>query len=156
MSGATKEIRSNRWLLPAVCAIGLFAGGVASADDRHHGGRDFRGHSNRGHERHDDRHRDWRDERRWSPNDAHHDRRYSDRRSYRGEYMRRDWHYYQGRYWAPPRYRGRECSDRRHHHSVHYHVAARDYYDYYYPRYRYYGSRPLSADASVIITIPLF
>ena len=68
----------------------------------------------------------------------------------------RDWRYYQGRYWAPAQYRGRHCTDRRHYHGVHYHVAARDYYDYYYPRYRYYGSRPLGANASVIITAPLF
>lgn len=71
-------------------------------------------------------------------------------------YRRSGWHYSGGRYWAPPRYRGRYCHDARHYRGVHYHVAVRDYYDYYYPRYRYHGPRPLSANASVIISIPLF
>jgi hypothetical protein len=83
----------------------------------------------------------------------HDDGRYSS--SYR-DYDRRDWHYSRGRHWAPARYRGRECTDRGHYRGVHYHVAARDYYDFYYPRYRYYGSRPVGIGASVIITVPLF
>jgi hypothetical protein len=67
-----------------------------------------------------------------------------------------DWHYHAGRYWAPPSYRGRYCSDLRHYHVAHYHVAVRDYYDYYYPRYRYHGPHPHHANASLIISIPLF
>jgi hypothetical protein len=69
---------------------------------------------------------------------------------------RKGWHYHAGRYWAPPSYRGVYCTDARHYHGVHYHVSVRDYYDYYYPRYRYYGPKSLSGVASVIITVPLF
>ena len=168
MSGATKDIRSSQWLLLVVCAAGLLFGGAASADERHRDDRDHRERSHRDHGRREHGHQDYRrndngrhdygrhDGRRGSHHDGRHDRRYSSHGDSRADYGRRDWHYYNGRYWAPPRYRGRECTDRRHHHGVHYHVVARDYYDYYYPRYRYYGSRPLSADASVIISIPLF
>jgi hypothetical protein len=147
MSGATQEIRSTRWLL-AICMGALLFAGAASADDRHGGRRHDRGdRSHWSHDRHDDR--------RASRYDDYRGRDWS-ARSYHGEYDRRDWRYYNGRYWAPPRYRGRECSDRRHYHGVHYHVAARDYYDHYYPRYRYYGPQPYGASASVIITLPLF
>lgn len=66
------------------------------------------------------------------------------------------WHYHAGRYWAPPSYRGRRCTDHRHYHGVHYHVTVHDYYTYYYPRYRYHGSLPSSPHASLIITVPLF
>jgi hypothetical protein len=143
MSAAMNEIRSNRWLLLAVCMSGLLLGAAASADDRD-GRRHDDSHWNR--DRHDERRGDWdRDDHR------HH------RNSYRNDHHdRRDWSYYNGRYWAPPRYRGRECTDHRHYRGRHYHVSASDYYDYYYPRYRYYGPRPHSVNASVIITVPLF
>jgi len=73
-------------------------------------------------------------------------------------YRANGWRPHDGRYWAPASYRGRYCTDRRHHGGVHYHVAVRDYYDYYYPRYRHHGVLPLisSASASVIISVPLF
>ncbi len=64
-----------------------------------------------------------------------------------------NWHYQRGRYWAPVNYRGRYCVDRHHYRGEHYHVTARDYYDYYYPRFRSYGP---AAGASFIITVPLF
>ena len=73
-----------------------------------------------------------------------------------------DWRYGYDRYdrhareWPSLQRHGRRCADRRHYHRVHYHVLARDYYDYYYPRYRYYGAAPVGAHASVIITLPLF
>jgi len=70
-------------------------------------------------------------------------------------HYRPGWHYVRGRYWAPPHYRGRYCNDRRHYHDVHYHVSVRDYYDYYYPRYRPVFGIP-QGSASVIISIPLF
>lgn len=157
MSPAMNRVGLNRFLLLAVCTGSLLLSAVASADDdRRRDSRKHRGeHSHSGHSRADD-HRDRRHSGHRSSNqgDRHGDR--WDRRAYRLDHERRDWHYHQGRYWAPPKYRGRQCSDRRHHHGVHYHVRARDYYDYYYPRYRYYGPRPHGADASVIITIPLF
>jgi hypothetical protein len=73
-------------------------------------------------------------------------------------YRANGWRQHDGRYWAPASHRGRYCTDRRHHGGAHYHVAVRDYYDYYYPRYRHHGVLPLisSASASVIISVPLF
>jgi len=147
--------------------------------DWNHHDRDHRDGDRRGrdwdrddHNRHDWDRRDW-------------NRRDSDRRDWNGRFWNRDldrrdwhgrdwnrrqdwwrdaryvtyrpdWHYYNGRYWAPPVYRGRYCTDPRHYHGAHYHVAASDYYEYYYPRYRYYGASPISASANVIISIPLF
>jgi hypothetical protein len=79
------------------------------------------------------------------------------RRDWRDGYTRGQRHDYSYREAWPPLHRyGRRCGDRRHYRDVHYHVRARDYYDYYYPRYRYYGAAPLESHASVIITLPLF
>jgi hypothetical protein len=97
---------------------------------------------------HADDRRDHGRDHRWEQRHDRHDRH--DRRSERG----RDWRYHNGRYWAPLNYRGRYCNDRRHYRGAHYHVAANDYYRYYYPRYQHYG--PLKANASVIISLPLF
>lgn len=153
-SGSSSMLSAKRVWLIAICVGCVALGGAAFADNDRGRGHDkkFRG------EQHSwvrDRERDHR-------RDRHHDHRRDDRRDWdqrsqgRRDSYRRDWRFSNGRYWAPPEYRGRHCNDRRHFHGVHFHVAARDYYDYYYPRYRYYGSRPLGADASVIITLPLF
>ncbi|MGH8178610.1 MAG: hypothetical protein ACREV5_20320 [Steroidobacter sp.] len=139
-----------------VCFIVLWvsAAALSSAayadDDRNRGhAKKHRGHD---HSWAQDRERDhWRDHRRHERG-RDRDHRSDSQRGYRG----RDWRFHRDRYWAPPQYRGRHCTDRRHYHGVHYHVAAHDYYDYYYPRFRYYGPRPLGANASVIITLPLF
>ncbi len=155
VSGSPEALNSRRAWLVAICMVGaLLSDAVYAGDDR------GRGHDRRFHgERHSsvDNHRHHTDDDHWRERERSHWRRdwndgFQERRDYRGA----DWRYYQGRYWAPAQYRGRHCTDRRHYHGVHYHVAARDYYDYYYPRYRYYGSRPLGASASVIITAPLF
>jgi hypothetical protein len=134
--------------------------------DHDRGDNDRRDHDRwdgrRDHDRWDGRRNDG--QRGWRDDDNHRGRdwdrrsnwRGDDRRYYDNRYRAPDWRYYNGRYWAPADYRGRYCDDRRHYHGVHYHVAARDYYDYYYPRYRYYGSQPYGANASVIISIPLF
>lgn len=168
MSGSMLKVGSKRLWMIALCMSAALASSASFADNDKHRGNDGKHRAERSHwsndrhhdRRHDDR-RDWRDDRR------HHDdgnRRDWDRRSYwrddrrhddRG-YRGRDWRYHNGRYWAPAQYRGRYCNDRHHYHGVHYHVAANDYYDYYYPRYRYYGPRPYGANASVIISIPLF
>jgi hypothetical protein len=143
MRGSAFDLESGkRWLLAAICVGGTLLSAASQADHRHRGDDGWR---HRGNERF---------ERRWD----HRSQWRRDHRSYRDtrRHYQPDWHYHSGRYWAPPRYRGRYCNDGRHFHGVHYHVAARDYYDYYYPRYRSYGSRPFSADANLIITVPLF
>jgi hypothetical protein len=103
-------------------------------------------HANHQHRhRNDDRRRrEQRDHRRWDERYVQDWRRGYDRRS-----SRRD-------EWPPLQRYGHRCGDRRHYRGVHYHVLARDYYDYYYPRYRYYGHAPRDSHASVIITLPLF
>ena len=147
VSGSPEALNSRRAWLVAICMIGaLLSDAVHAGDDR------GRGHDGKFHdERHSsvDNHRHRTDDDYWR-------RDWTDGFQGRGDDRGADWRYYQGRYWAPAHYRGRHCTDRRHYRGVHYHVAARDYYDYYYPRYRYYGSRPLGAHASVIITAPLF
>lgn len=174
ISSADFTMKARHFWLLALCVGGALLSTVSHADDRHRGNDDWR-HRGQYLQRHgdrDDRHDRRRDDRDWDRRDGHrdHDRRRNDwdsRSNWRGDgrgwdgrsggrYYRPDWHYYNGRYWAPPRYRGRYCDDRRHFHGVHYHVAASDYYDYYYPRYRSYGPRPYGANASVIITLPLF
>lgn len=125
-------------LLAALCAMGATLAVPASADDD-------RG---RRHDRHEHRHVE-----------RHHDRydRRDDRRDYRSE--RRDSRYDSYRYERPrPRYvmSGRYCDDRRHLHSVHYHVAPRDYYAYGYPRDAYRLHRGAGLDATLILTLPLF
>jgi hypothetical protein len=141
---------TRAWLVAIYMAGALLSGAVYADEDRRRGHDEkFRG------ERHssvNEHRRDHRDDDHWRERSRDHWRHDWDDRDYRG----RDWRYHNGRYWAPAHYRGRHCTDRRHYHGVHYHVAARDYYDYYYPRYRYYGSRPPGANASVIITVPLF
>lgn len=128
----------KKLLVAALCVSGALWGIESQARDRDHDQRHYSQYERRHHDSHHDwRHRHWRDD----------DRRHA---------RHRDWHYGRGRYWAPADYRGRYCDDRRHFRGVHYHVAARDYYDYYYPRYRYYGARPYGANASVIISVPLF
>lgn len=175
MSGSMLKVGSKRLWMIALCMSAALASSASFADNDKHRGNDGKHRAERSHwgndrhhdRRHDDR-RDWGDDRRHHDDDRrHHDdgnRRDWDRRSYwrddrrhddRG-YRGRDWRYHNGRYWAPAHYRGRYCNDRHHYHGVHYHVAANDYYDYYYPRYRYYGPRPYGANASVIISIPLF
>jgi hypothetical protein len=129
----------------ALCAAAVMVATSSYADDDR-GRRDKRGgeHRSWAHEHGRDHHRDrHRDHRSWERGHARDWRSYDDRRYYADAH--------------PPLHRhGRRCADRRHYHAVHYHVAARDYYDYYYPRYRHYGPAPLSAHASVILTLPLF
>jgi hypothetical protein len=174
MSGSMFAVRSKQSMwLAALCASAALLSSTAFADnDKHRGdggkSRGERWSQERHHDRRDERRHDgrssWRDDdhRRWNDDNRRGrdwDRRSDwrdDRRHYDSRYRGRDWRYHQGRYWAPAYYRGRQCDDRRHFHGVHYHVAASDYYDYYYPRYRYYGARPYGANASVIISIPLF
>jgi hypothetical protein len=134
----------------------MLLGSVSHADgDRHRKQSRTQHSAERGHAwhgsalRHQSRHEPRRHEpRRHAP--AH-------RRDAHG-YRTNGWRQHDGRYWAPASYRGRYCTDRRHHGGAHYHVAVRDYYDYYYPRYRHHGVLPLisSPSASVIISIPLF
>lgn len=135
-----------------VCLGGMLLASVSHADgDRHR--KQSRAHHSieRGHAWHGSapRHQNRRHEpRRHAPaprRDAH-------------WYRAHGWRQHAGRYWAPASYRGRYCTDRRHHGGAHYHVAVRDYYDYYYPRYRPHTARPLISNpsASVIISIPLF
>jgi hypothetical protein len=143
------ERRGRPVWFATLCVLSALFGSAAYADDdRREYGERFRSepHS-RVHERARERDHDGRHE---------HRRDWERRHEQRGYHRERDWRYYHGRYWAPAHYRGRRCSNRRHFHEVHYHVLARDYYDYYYPRYRYYGPRPSHASASVIITLPLF
>lgn len=148
---ATPWVRHIGWLFIALGGLG-FASGVY-ADDRHRGGDRDKAHhyEQRYHSRHSSaRHRAYAHER-------HHHRHAHARYEHAPKHLhRKGWHYHSGRYWAPASYRGRYCTDRRHYHGVHYHVAVRDYYDYYYPRYRYYGPHPHSGVASLIITVPLF
>jgi hypothetical protein len=149
--GSPGTSMSRRAWLVAICMTSAFVSGVVQADDdRGRGGHD-RGFRSEHHSSVREHWRDHRDDGDWDD-----DWRGRDRDHGRRDYRAADWRYYRGRYWAPAYYRGRQCTDSRHFHGVHYHVAARDYYDYYYPRYRYYGPRPFSANASVIITIPLF
>jgi len=143
--------RSKSLWLAVLCVGGVLLGHASHADaDRHRGqGKHHRVHqgAERGHSppRHERRHANYKD----NYKDAHRDARW---------YRSHGWQQHSGRYWAPANYLGRHCTDRRHHGGVHYHVALRDYYDYYYPRYRYHGALPLAAGptASVIISIPLF
>jgi len=161
MRAATYTNKSKQRWLTALCAAAILLGSASVATAGEH-----RGHGPHGqhhawkHSGHDKaRHASRSHERRYSDRQRHRDGRdlRNDGRRYDAAWYRRSgWHYSKGRYWAPPRYRGRYCQDRRHHHGVHYHVAVRDYYDYYYPRYRYYGPKPIGANASVIISIPLF
>lgn len=137
MRDAMFETPWKKLVVVALCISGALWGVESQARDRDDDGKRRYSHFDR---RHDDR---GRDHRHWRDDDRRHIRH-------------RDWHYQRGRYWAPAHYRGRYCDDRRHFRGVHYHVAARDYYDYYYPRYRHYGPRPYGANASVIISIPLF
>jgi hypothetical protein len=142
MRDALSGIRCTKLLVAALCVSGALWGVESQARDD------------------DDKRRYSHFERRHRDSDFRHDshRRHSHRYSHfdRRDFRHRDWHYHRGRYWAPAHYRGRYCDDRRHFRGVHYHVAARDYYDYYYPRYRYYGPKPYGANASVIISVPLF
>lgn len=122
---------------------GLCLSTAVSADNRHGEGKRHGQHADRhvyrSHGKHDSRAHDHRHHRPKHEHDRHH---------YAG------WHYHGGRYWAPASYRGRYCTDLHHFHRAHYHVAYDDYYEYYYPRYRYYG--PHVHGASLIITVPLF
>ena len=138
--------RTIGWL--ALSLLGLCFGTAAFADDdrgwksgRHHQRYEHREH--RAKHAHDHRHA-YRD----------HHRRESKHQHAHRRHHQAGWHYQGGRYWAPASYRGRHCTDRRHFHGVHYHVAYNDYYEYYYPRYRYYG--PHTHGASLIISVPLF
>lgn len=141
VNGSAIELAGKRALFALLCLIvGALCVSTARADDddddrKWRKGRHSWVHEHHGHRRHD------------------HDR---DRRSEHRDSRRDDWHRYESRYWAPADYRGRQCRDRRHHRDVHYHVIAQDYYDHYYPRYRYYGPAPRHANASVIITLPLW
>ena len=151
MHGSTNEqarSRAKAFWCAALCAAAVMVTTSAHADDDDRRRDKRRGehrswaheHGPRHHHRHGDRHRD---DRGWDHSSARDWRGHDDRRYYADE--------------QPPLHRyGRRCGDRRHYHAVHYHVAARDYYDYYYPRYRYYGAAPVSAHASVIVTLPLF
>lgn len=149
---ATPWVRRTGWIVLALVGFGLSAG--AYADDRHRT-RDHERSSHYAQKRHQSRHTEPRHR---SPDyDRHHHRRPAIGHAHAPKPLhRKGWHYHAGRYWAPPSYRGRYCTDRRHFHGVHYHVAVRDYYDYYYPRYRYYGPPPASGVASLIISVPLF
>jgi len=137
---------SSVWQRLCVLAIGLSCMGVAAgafAGDGHHDRRGGKaGHYQKWHEPH-------------RPHESH---RHADRRHHHHPVAKHGhahgWHYHRGRYWAPAAYRGRYCNDFRHYRGVHYHVSTRDYYDYYYPRFRHYG--PLHGAASVIITVPLW
>lgn len=138
------------WFI-ALCVGGAALSNAAYADDDRRRGHDkkFRGEHHSW--QHDRGREHWRDDRR-RDRGRDWDHRSHGRRDYRGS----DWRFHRGRYWAPQHYRGWHCSDRRHYTTAHYHVAARDYYDYYYPRFSYHGPRPHGANASVIITLPLF
>lgn len=141
MRDAMSAMRWKKLLVAVLCFGGALWGVQSQARDRD-----------------DDRRRHSHFERRHDDHGRHHrHRRDDDRRPvFNRDWRHRDWHFHRGRYWAPARYRGRYCNDRGHFRGVHYHVAIRDYYDYYYPRYRYYGPRPYAANASVIISVPLF
>jgi hypothetical protein len=145
-----------------LCAVGsIFLATNSFADERHrsrHELRERQHHVQRQSYAHRDTHKHEREraharaDRHWQDHDRNL-RRSEKHRRHTHRHERKDWHFYSGRHWAPPSYRGRYCSDRHHYHGVHYHVAARDYYDYYYPRFRHHG--PIGA-ASFIITVPLF
>lgn len=131
---------------------GLCLSTVASADNRHGDAKRYSQHvdryDHRSHGKHHSQakrpaHRDY------YARDHHHKPKHKHDRHHRA-----GWHYHSGRYWAPASYRGRYCTDLHHFHRAHYHVAYDDYYEYYYPRYRYYG--PHTHGASLIITVPLF
>lgn len=147
----TQRAHARIFGILTVAIVGFSLANVASADERR-GASKYRNdrvehYDHRAYTKHDRHH----------PS-SHRDRHAHDRHHYRPKHehhhARSGWHYHAGRYWAPPSYRGRYCSDRRHYHGVHYHVAYQDYYDYYYPRYRYYG--PHVHGASLIIAVPLF
>lgn len=144
-----QSVGARIWIAAVCVAFGAMLTNAAYAD-----GERGRGHARKppaenralSHAKHRDH---WRDHRR-EPRRGEWEHRH------RAQHWAPDWRYYHGRHWAPAHYRGRRCNDHRHHHGVHYHVLARDYYDYYYPRFRYYGPRPRDLSASVIITVPLF
>lgn len=140
-NGSAIEMAGKRTLFALLCLmVGVLCVSTARADD-------------------DDDDRKWRLKRHaWVHEGHHHHGSDHDRgrSSKHREWRRDDWRYYEGRHWAPADYRGRQCRDRRHHRDLHYHVVAQDYYDYYYPRYRYYGPAPRHANASVIIALPLW
>lgn len=147
-STATPWVRRMGWIACAFVGLSLSTG--AYADDRHRSRDHQRIEQKRHHAKHfDARHRAG--ERRQDHRKAHVRHRHAPKPAHR-----KGWHYHSGRYWAPASYRGRYCTDRRHFHGVHYHVSVRDYYDYYYPRYQYYGPSPRSGVASLIISVPLF
>lgn len=152
MSRSNFATRCKQVLLAALCLTGAALGPAALADSRRDDDRGARHHEKRW--RGDDR----RDDRRFRHEQRDHDGKHRYRSSDNDRYERRDWRYHEGRYWAPARYRGRYCDDHRHHRGGHYHVAMRDYYEYYYPRYRpiQHIPRHYDANATVIITLPLF
>ena len=149
MHGSTSERTTSHakaFWCALVCAAAVSVTTAAYADDDD--GR--RSDKRRG------EHRSWAHEHEhgWRHRHRDDDRRYRDwRRSHTKS--QRYYHSYHDE-WPPLHRYGRRCGDRRHYHDVHYHVRAGDYYDYYYPRYRYYGAAPRDAHASVIITLPLF
>lgn len=132
-------------LLTTLCTLGTLSfafASPASAD----GGRHYDRHDR--YERQYDRRHDRRVERRIDRRD--------DRRDYRRNYGRGDSRNYRPRYYGRDVVNGRYCDDRRHLHSVHYHVAPRDYYAYGYPRDAYRLHRSNGLDATLIVTLPLF
>lgn len=125
-------------VLAALCTLGAVLALPAAADDR---GRHFDRHE-RHVERHSHRHEhrdDWRD-----------------RREARRHHARDHVRYYRDDHRSRYVVRGRYCDDRRHLHSVHYHVAPRDYYAYGYPRDAYRLHRGSGIDATLVVTLPLF
>lgn len=158
MSRSYFATRCKQVLLAALCLSCAVLGAAAHADSRRDDDRGARHYEQRRHGK------DWDSRRHHGRHDRDDDRKHRHRSDYRHDhrgdsrYVRRDWHYHNGRYWAPPRYRGQYCDDHRHYRGAHYHVAMRDYYDYYYPRYRpvYPGPRHYDANATLIITLPLF
>lgn len=142
-----------------LCAVGsIFLTTGSFADDRHRPRHETRqrqhyAHQDYGHrDSHKHKRAHARAERHWHDYDRH-IRQTTKHRIQAHRYERPNWHFHSGRHWAPPSYRGRYCSDRHHYHVAHYHVAARDYYDYYYPRFRHHGA---VSGATFIITVPLF
>lgn len=152
LSEETSNWRTIAWL--AISLACLCFGTTAFADDDR-GWKSGRHHQR--YDRHHDRH-DYAKHRSKHAHDHGHAHRHYHHHEWKRDYVRRHhyagWRYHDGRYWAPASYRGRYCTDRRHFHGVHYHVAYNDYYEYYYPRYRHYG--PHAHGASLIISVPLF
>ena len=147
-SAATPWVRRMRWF--AFALIGLAMSTGAYAGDRH------RSHDQQWSHRYEQKRHHARHPHARRSHDGNHQRHYAHGHHPPKHTARKGWHYHEGRYWAPANYRGRYCTDRRHFHGAHYHVAVRDYYDYYYPRYRYHGPQPHAGVASLIISVPLF